>query len=204
MRSNCRICDESPIPPPHDDCGNIDPTGVIADLRAQLEKVTKERDDLIDASQKHDCDYYEVEKERDRLREGLRLVKEWLDLCDKEALVTNEHKRNVDEALENMKRTDEARRSFCAWLVVNEEGGVKFRKKPVVVDAWCRSFGDPPEWVLKAVTRGIEEGWDHWQIGTLEGTMTMLPGDMLIRGVNGEVYPCRPDIFDATYERVEP
>jgi len=56
--------------------------------------------------------------------------------------------------------------------------------------------------------------WDHYaehvkrdrgvfKILTLEGTMEALPGDWIIRGVNGEHYPCKPDIFTKTYEAVE-
>lgn len=41
------------------------------------------------------------------------------------------------------------------------------------------------------------------QITTLEGVMTANPGDIIIEGVNGERYPCKPDIFDQTYESVE-
>jgi len=59
----------------------------------------------------------------------------------------------------------------------------KFRKKPVVIEAWQTD---------RAVT-----------IETLEGTMVALPGDWIIRGVKGEMYPCKPDIFEATYEPVE-
>ena len=40
-------------------------------------------------------------------------------------------------------------------------------------------------------------------IPTLEGVMTVLPGDWIIKGVNGEFYPCKPDIFDKTYEYVD-
>ncbi|KKI18722.1 MULTISPECIES: hypothetical protein [unclassified Leucobacter] len=40
------------------------------------------------------------------------------------------------------------------------------------------------------------------EIGTLEGTMTAAPGDFVIRGVQGEFYPCKPDIFAATYSEV--
>ena len=40
------------------------------------------------------------------------------------------------------------------------------------------------------------------RIGTLEGTMTAQLGDYIIRGVNGEFYPCKPDIFEKTYEEV--
>ena len=41
------------------------------------------------------------------------------------------------------------------------------------------------------------------QIPTLEGTMTVSLGDYIIRGVNGEYYPCKPDIFQKTYEKAE-
>lgn len=41
------------------------------------------------------------------------------------------------------------------------------------------------------------------QIKTLEGMMTANPGDIIIEGVNSERYPCKPDIFDKTYERLE-
>lgn len=43
---------------------------------------------------------------------------------------------------------------------------------------------------------------DFWEIETLEGTMQARPGDYIIRGVQGEFYPCKPDIFAATYEEV--
>jgi len=45
---------------------------------------------------------------------------------------------------------------------------------------------------------------DHGWIDTLEGGHTVCPGDWIIRGVKGEFYPCKPDIFEATYEPVEP
>jgi hypothetical protein len=41
-----------------------------------------------------------------------------------------------------------------------------------------------------------------WRIGTLEGPHEVTPGDWIIRGVKGEFYPCKPDIFEATYEAV--
>lgn len=61
---------------------------------------------------------------------------------------------------------------------------MKFRKKPVVIDA-----------VLCTEQMLIE---------TLEGTMLANPGDWIITGVKGERYPCKPDIFAATYDPVEP
>jgi len=69
---------------------------------------------------------------------------------------------------------------------------MKYRKKPVVIDAvqWFKD-GDHP-----AVT-------DIGLIGTLEGVMQVTPGDYIITGVKGEHYPCKPDIFEMTYEPVE-
>lgn len=47
-----------------------------------------------------------------------------------------------------------------------------------------------------------EHGANYLEIETLEGTMTARPGDFIIRGVQGEFYPCKPDIFAATYDLV--
>ncbi len=59
----------------------------------------------------------------------------------------------------------------------------KFRKKPVVIEAYQTD--------------------KEMFIETLEGTMKADPGDWIITGVNGEQYPCKPDIFEKTYEPVE-
>lgn len=95
---------------------------------------------------------------------------------------------------------------------------MKFRKKPVVIEAilWT---GDNLRDVL-AFT-GKHPRFDEWfqsfeayeahvvadrgafHIKTLEGTMEAMPGDWIIRGVAGEHYPCKPDIFEATYDAVE-
>ena len=73
---------------------------------------------------------------------------------------------------------------------------MKYRKKPVVIEAtqWFKD-GDHP-----AVQHAIE---DQYTIKTLEGYMLVTPGDFIITGVKGEVYPCAPDIFELTYEPVE-
>lgn len=77
---------------------------------------------------------------------------------------------------------------------------MKFRKKPVVIKAtqWFK-IGDHPE-VVRHSSRPNEEklGW----ISTLEGGHVVTPGDWIITGVQGEHYPCKPDIFGATYEAV--
>jgi hypothetical protein len=49
----------------------------------------------------------------------------------------------------------------------------------------------------------LDPGTGQWYIETLEGKHWCTLGDMIIRGVKGEFYPCKPDIFAATYERVE-
>lgn len=89
----------------------------------------------------------------------------------------------------------------------------KYRKKPIVIEAI--TFDELVEYGL-ANTKNIVDGipWsfdykgqpitnenDHcYLIPTLEGTMRMEAGDMLITGVKGEIYPCKMDIFTATYE----
>lgn len=88
----------------------------------------------------------------------------------------------------------------------------KFRKKPVVIDAWRFTeesrHQHMPEWLFEAFrTYKCWGGFDYedgsaptLNIVTREGTMTANLGDWVIRGVKGELYPCKPDIFEATYE----
>ena len=80
---------------------------------------------------------------------------------------------------------------------------MKFRKKPIVIEAWENSVannqGQLPSWFEGVVKRLPGR---RLAIRTPEGTMVALPHDWVIRGVKGEVYPCKPDIFAETYERV--
>lgn len=85
---------------------------------------------------------------------------------------------------------------------------MKYRKKPVVIEAmqfngdnwidcWKFMIGNAypfPEIIKKRETIKIH---------TLEGTMTTSVGDYIIKGVHGEFYPCKPDIFEETYELIE-
>ena len=92
---------------------------------------------------------------------------------------------------------------------------MKFRKKPVVVDAFCLDGGNMPDWfwdrvtandvILRAQGTGnpFYNPLTHAEIKTLEGVMRADRGDWIIRGVKGEIYPCKPDIFMATYEPEE-
>lgn len=78
----------------------------------------------------------------------------------------------------------------------------RFRKKPVVIEAFEYRAGEQRNEVAQDVVEGrvryTEEG--AMLIYTLEGVMEAKPGDWIIRGVKGELYPCKPDIFAATYE----
>lgn len=90
----------------------------------------------------------------------------------------------------------------------------KYRKKPVVIEAmqWAGTAETATpiiDWVLSG--DGIAHYWDKGEddydldnasihISTLEGFMRASPGDFIIRGVQGEFYPCRSDIFEMTYE----
>ena len=84
---------------------------------------------------------------------------------------------------------------------------MKFRKKPVVIEAWQNT--DNP----RSIPLWLDDAWRNANvrfvgggaidIHTLEGVMRAELGDWIIRGVKGELYPCKPDIFEATYEVAE-
>jgi hypothetical protein len=90
----------------------------------------------------------------------------------------------------------------------------KYRKRPVVIEAVQLRPGNLKEVETFLAGRELpglhepEPGWAiNWGNGevtiqTLEGTMTAKPGDWIIRGVKGELYPCRDDIFRATYQPI--
>jgi hypothetical protein len=89
----------------------------------------------------------------------------------------------------------------------------KFRKKPVVIEAELISqlinaadhdWDALPDWVIENYEKGkIIFISTHVEIITDEGIMRGERDDYLIRGVNGEIYPCKPDVFNKTYEKVE-
>ena len=91
---------------------------------------------------------------------------------------------------------------------------MKYRKKPIVIEAF--KLNDKgivwEDWFWDAVKKSIitphnfrtlnpEPAW--CEIKTLEGIMLAKAGDYIIRGVNGEIYPCRANIFEKTYEVAE-
>jgi hypothetical protein len=80
---------------------------------------------------------------------------------------------------------------------------MKYRKKPVVIEAvqWTGDNANEVAWFAegKAILGVFHDGFD---IHTLEGVMRANVGDYIIKGVNGEFYPCKPGIFEKTYEKV--
>jgi len=90
---------------------------------------------------------------------------------------------------------------------------MQYKKKPVIIEAvefhGDRNWDETPGWLVEATKKGVQEiGALHVFpptaiIMTLEGPMMASKGDFIIRGVKGELYPCKPDIFAATYEAVD-
>ena len=82
---------------------------------------------------------------------------------------------------------------------------MKYKKKPVVIEAFRLGIDYIPDWFMDKVTTneivllGDKNGAD---INTLEGVMHACYGDFIIQGVDGEIYPCKPDIFSRTYEEL--
>lgn len=81
----------------------------------------------------------------------------------------------------------------------------KYRKKPVEIEA-IQFTGDNMYDIIKFSDASDNFGFKERlvTIQTLEGTMTANIDDWIIKGVSGEFYPCKPDIFEKTYEKVEP
>ena len=92
---------------------------------------------------------------------------------------------------------------------------MKFRKKPVVIEAVQYNglnYAEIEKFVGKKIEVNLESETAYeacvappifsLNIHTLEGVMKAQEGDWIIKGVNGEFYPCKPDIFEKTYESV--
>jgi hypothetical protein len=77
----------------------------------------------------------------------------------------------------------------------------KYRKKPVVIEA-VQWTGNNDDDIMEFVSTGRfgDDDDDGVYIMTLEGEMRASVGDYIIKGVQGEFYPCKPDIFEQTYE----
>lgn len=89
----------------------------------------------------------------------------------------------------------------------------KYVKKTVEIEAFQFYVDNMPDWFVDAITNNIVTlkkcdytrysiNEAHCEIKTLEGTHRANGGDYIIRGVKGELYPCKPDIFEMTYNKV--
>ncbi|WP_421572413.1 hypothetical protein M1L65_07215 [Slackia exigua] len=79
----------------------------------------------------------------------------------------------------------------------------KYRKKPVVIDAFKYDPGKPcPDWFEDSTMAAKSDSNGLAHICTLVGIMVVNPGDYIIKGVEGELYSCKPDFFERTYEEV--
>jgi hypothetical protein len=81
---------------------------------------------------------------------------------------------------------------------------MRYKKKPIIIEAvcftkdsedLCYSFITCQKWIEHLDNKAV------FKIQTLEGVMTATQGDYIIKGVNGEFYPCKPDIFEKTYDQ---
>lgn len=89
---------------------------------------------------------------------------------------------------------------------------IRYKKRPVVVDAiqWIGDIEEIFDW-MDITTDGngtgltyVDDGsGSHLRVHTLEGSLTVSLFDWIICGIEGELYPCKPDIFNKTYEAVE-
>lgn len=78
---------------------------------------------------------------------------------------------------------------------------MKYKKKPVVIEAFRYGFERMPYWMNNR-TWIAQEHENSLTIHTLEGDMKADVGDYIIKGIKGEIYPCKAEIFDQTYEKV--
>ena len=111
-----------------------------------------------------------------------------------EALVSAQRQRNII--------VDKANEEIIAGLG-QDRAPKLYRKKPVVIRA-MRWNGDNHIDIFKFVTGSISmDSNEELVIITLEGPMRASKGDYIIEGIKGEFYPCKPDIFEMTYENYE-
>ena len=89
----------------------------------------------------------------------------------------------LKEDMNNHTNEDEYVEEDIGYYMTNNTSWEKFRKIPVVIEAF--------------------QTFEEVEIETLEGTMKADKGDWIIKGVKGELYPCKPDVFNMTYEKVE-
>lgn len=90
----------------------------------------------------------------------------------------------------------------------------KFVKKPLEVEAFLYGFDKEPEWFSNSPCVNYIDGYSSdgikieniepmVKIKTLEGIIKAEPGDYIIKGIKGEIYPCKADVFEASYDEIK-
>ena len=125
-------------------------------------------------------------------------------VCGKSPFRWRQHQIRSDPALNSDLITLNLRN--CKQNIVKErKKTVKYKKKPVVIEAFKY---DVPDWAVDAYEKGImhygalkpDDPPCELLIDTLEGIHHVSVGDYVIKGIAGELYPCKPDIFEESYE----
>ena len=92
-------------------------------------------------------------------------------------------------------------------MTIHGENVGRYRHRPVTIEAMLYTGlnrSSVVRWMNPDARPTSNPGDGTIEVRTLEGTLTARPGDWIIRGVKGEFYPCKPDVFDAIYEGVHP
>ena len=82
---------------------------------------------------------------------------------------------------------------------------MKYRKKPIVIEAFRYLAEEPPNWFLSGIVNGlisVNISKESCTIKTLEGNMSARRGDWIIKGTANELYPCKNKVFEDCYELV--
>jgi hypothetical protein len=147
------------------------------------------------------------ELDYDEFRTLIDSVIDWLQVHDVAGSIATDY--SVYGVLDDVYERAVKRRRAALTAGVKR---MKFRKKPVVIEAhrlgddgWPDAIWDgvnTNQIVLHLGRDGAKRVIGYAEIHTMEGTMRADIGDYIIRGVKGEFYPCKPDIFEATYEAV--
>jgi len=198
------------------------------ELRSRAEKAEADNATLREQVERLKCGKLFADNDASTLRERLRVVEDALnnistvyDACKNAAGIERTH---TEGALWNS--IEQAIKQAGEPVKGQGKGkgeDMKFKKKPVVIEAvqllWSTwnemcdhagvgklSDGKPEGTYVNPnneAVSGSGDGRIALAIPTLEGVMIGVEGDWIIKGIKGELYPCKPDIFEATYEKVD-
>lgn len=190
----------------------------LTQLNNHLEDRVKELEGMVNSPTTDSEECTNDNKLIDELKDSLNTCNDKKEITERDERIMNaEH--IPDEFLKPTKDLSKNLRERIKGMelgkiILRDKPSFRYRKKPVVVEAvqltayMSNNESDYPSWFVTAnmndtiiITRGALTGAIRYAtIKTLEGQMTANLGDYIIQGVNGEIYPCKPDIFEKTYE----